>query len=260
MPEVEAHEWGPRLRFCAPRKVVETFYAETADRLAPFIVYGSGDFHYLSALWLRRVERPFVLVSFDNHPDWAITPPKWACGGWINRALDLPLVQHVAIWGCGNFECWWPHNILGNHSAQREGRLEVHPWADDRSIEDQQRPNSILRTNWQDRFEKFAMNLRGANVYVTIDMDCLSPDEAKTNWENGRFSVSDLEWALAKLREQTDIVAGDICGAYSKPDYARWTQEFASNWDHPKLELSGVEQIRSVNLATLERLWPALAH
>jgi len=94
---------------------------------------------------------------------------------------------------------------------------------------------------------------------VTIDMDCLNAGEAKTNWENGRFSVSDLEWALAKLREQSEIVAGDICGAYSQPSYARWTQEFASNWDHPKLELPAVEQIRSVNVATLERLWPALA-
>lgn len=260
LPAIDASEWGPRLRFCAPRRVVENFYDEISDRLAPFVVYGSGDFHYLTALWLRRVEQPFVLVSFDNHPDWAITPPKWACGGWINRALKLPLVRHIAIWGCGNFECWWPHNIFANRSAQRAGKLEVHPWADDRPVEDQQRPNSILRENWRERFEKFVETLRGKNVYVTIDMDCLNDQEALTNWENGRFTVSDLEWAMAKLREQNEIVAGDICGAYSEPRYARWRQEFASNWDHPKLELPPVEEIRRVNVATLERLWPALAH
>ena len=259
LPEVNALEWGPPLRFCAPSRLVERFYREFSERLVPFILYGSGDFHYLTALWLRQIDQPFVLVSFDNHPDWAITPPKWACGGWINRALELPQLKHVAIWGCGNFECWWPHNIFANRSAQRAGKLEVHPWADNRPTEDQRRSNSILRENWRDQFEKFAANLRGANVYVTIDLDCLRTEEAVTNWENGQFTGSDLEWALAKLREQNEIVAGDICGAFSEPKYARWKQEFAANWDHPKLAPTNPNQTRKINLSTVERLWPALA-
>ena len=260
LPTIEAQEWGPRLRFSAPSRVIEEFAQKFLGRVAPFVLYGSGDFHYLTALWLRRVDQPFVLVSFDNHPDWAITPPKWACGGWINRALELPLLKHVAIWGCGNFECWWPHNIFANHSAQRAGKLQVHPWADDRPIEDQRRPNSILRNNWREQFEKFSDNLGGARVYVTIDLDCLCPDEAVTNWENGRFRVNDVEWALAKLRERNDIVAGDICGAYSEPKYARWKQKFAANWDHPKIDAPERNQTRKINLGTIEKLWPALAH
>ncbi|HJT45577.1 MAG TPA: hypothetical protein VJ721_04820, partial [Chthoniobacterales bacterium] len=67
MPTVDALEWGPRLRFCAPPRVVEEFYATVSDRLSSFILYGSGDFHYLSGLWVRRVPEPFTLVSFDNH-------------------------------------------------------------------------------------------------------------------------------------------------------------------------------------------------
>ena len=260
MPVLDARGWGPPLRFCAPPRLVEKFYDEVSPRLAPFTLYGSGDFHYLSALWLRRLTDPVVLVSFDNHPDWAITPPRWACGGWINRALELEQVQHVAIWGCGNFECWWPHNIFGNHSAQRSGRLEVHPWADDRPMKDRQRRGAILLETWRDQFEKFAADLRGANVYVTIDLDCLRVEDAVTNWENGRFTVADLEWALEKLRGRAEIIGGDICGAYSEPKYARWKQKFASNWDHPKLALPNADEIRKTNFATLERLWPALAH
>lgn len=245
------------MRFSAPPRVVENFYREISERLAPFVLYGSGDFHYLTALWLRRVAEPFVLVSFDNHPDCAITPPKWACGGWINRALELPNVQHVAIWGCGSFECWWPHNILGNRRAQRDGRLEIHPWADDRPMEDRQRPGAISRQNWRDQFQKFAPSLRDKNLYVTIDLDCLNADTAATNWENGRFEVDDVLWALGKLREQARIVGGDICGVYSGPKYARWKQKFASNWDHPKLAPPSTEQIRHT-FAAVERLWPAL--
>ena len=258
LSRLNACDWGRQLRFCAPARVVEKFYREHESRLAPFILYGSGDFHYLTALWLRRVAGPVIAISFDNHPDWAITPPRWAAGGWVNRALELPQVERVSVWGCGNFECWWPHNIFGNHRAERTGELEVHPWADDRPPKDQERRGAILRKNWCELFENFSRDLRGRDVYVTIDLDCLRAEDAVTNWENGRFTIVDLIWALGKLRESARIIAGDICGAYSPPAYARWTQRFASEWDHPKLTPPDPEETRRINFAALEKLWPAL--
>jgi hypothetical protein len=260
LPQFDAREWGPQLRFCAPARVVESFYRNIEARLPPFILYGSGDFHYLTALWLRRVAAPLVAISFDNHPDWAITPPRWAAGGWVNRALELPHVHHVSVWGCANFECWWPHSILGNFLAERTGKLKVHPWADDRPPKDQQRRGAILRENWRQHFEEFATDLRGRDVYVTIDLDCLRAEEAVTNWENGRFTIVDLVWALEKLRQSARIVGGDICGAYSEPAFARWKQRFASEWDHPKLTLPEREEIRRINFASLKKLWPALTY
>ena len=185
-------------------------------------------------------------------------PPKWACGGWVNRALELPNVRHVSVWGCGNFECWWPHQIFGNRRAERAGILEVHPWADDRPLKDRQRKGAILRDNWRERFEEFAKRLASENVYVTIDLDCLRIEEAVTNWESGRFTVADLEWALGKLRESSRIIGGDICGAYSPPHYARWKQRFAAEFDRPKLVPPDSEKARATNLATLEKLWPLL--
>lgn len=127
-------------------------------------------------------------------------------------------------------------------------------------MKDQQHPGVILQNSWRSQFEKFAAGLRAASVYVTIDLDCLRAENALTNWENGRFTVDDLEWALGKLREGARIIGGDICGAYSSPKYARWTQEFASNWDHPKIEPPDPNEIRKTNFAAIERLWPALAH
>lgn len=259
LPELDARQWGAQLRFSAPSRLIEQFYREYESQIPPFVLYGSGDFHHLSALWIRRVAQPIVVVSFDNHPDWDIRPPKWGCGGWVNRALELSKVLRVSVWGCGNFECWWPRQIFGNRRAEREGKLEVHPWADKRSVEDRQRRGAILRENWRERFEKFAGDLRGVEVYVTIDLDCLRAEEAVSNWENGRFTVADLAWALAKLRESSRIVGGDICGAYSPPQYARFKQRLAAGFDHPKLDLPSAEQIRSINSRTLEKLWPALA-
>jgi hypothetical protein len=259
LPVADSLSWGPQLRFSAPPRLVEQFYSERERNLAAaFLLYGSGDFHYLTALRLRAIAESVVLVAFDNHPDWDVRPPKWACGGWVNRALELPNVRLASIWGCNNFECWWPYQIFGNRRAERTGILEVHPWADDRPLKDRQRKGAILRDNWRGRFEKFAQGLVPENVYVTIDLDCLRMEEAVTNWESGRFAVTDLRWALGKLRESSRIVGGDICGAYSPPHYARWKQRFAAEFDRPKLVPPDLEKARATNLAALQKLWPLL--
>jgi arginase family enzyme len=258
LPVVDAREWGSRLRFSAPSRLIEEFSREVAVHLPPFVIYGSGDFHHLSALFLRRLAEPFVLVSFDNHPDWDVRPPLWACGGWINRALELPLLEKVSVWGCGNFECWWPRQLFGNRRAEQSGELEVHPWADGRPAANQRRRGAILSSNWRAKFTQFAQALSGSNVYVTIDLDCLRAEDAFTNWENGRFTLDDVSWGIAQLRAKAKIVAGDICGAYSPPKYARVTQRFAAEFDHPKLPAVELEAAREINLRALSHLWPLL--
>ncbi|HEU5313253.1 MAG TPA: hypothetical protein VFU08_05455 [Candidatus Udaeobacter sp.] len=259
LPVIDARAWGPQLRFSAPPRLIAEFYREHETNLAsPFLLYGSGDFHHVTALRLRPIAGPIVLISFDNHPDWAVGPVKWGCGGWVNRALELSNVSRVSVWGCGNFECWWPHQILGNRRAERAGLLQVRPWADDRPAKDRQRRGAILRNNWRERFEQFLKTTGGENVYVTVDIDCLHAGEAVTNWEAGRFTIADLEWALGKLRESSQIIGGDICGAYSPPKYARWKQRFAAEFDHPKTQLPAADRVRGINLAALEKLWPLL--
>ena len=259
LPLIDAREWGPQLRFSAPPQLIERFYREhEVDLAAPFLLYGSGDFHHLTSLRLRPIAEPIVLVSFDNHPDWDVRPPKWGCGGWVNRALELPRMRRVSVWGCGNFECWWPHEIFGNRRAERGGSLEVHPWADDRPVKDRARRGAILRDNWRERFKQFLKSLGETSVYITIDLDCLRGQQAVTNWEDGRFSIADLEWALGKLRESSRILGGDICGAYSKPEYARFKQRFAAEFDHPKIQLPSSDQIRAINFKALQNLWPPL--
>ena len=63
LPITDARSWGPQLRFSAPPRLVERFFRERKSDLAmPFLLYGSGDFHYLTALRLRSVAEPVVLV------------------------------------------------------------------------------------------------------------------------------------------------------------------------------------------------------
>jgi len=259
IPSCDLRDWGPRLRFSAPRTLVEAFYHRIESELADFVLYGSGDFHHLSGLLVRRVTEPFTLISFDNHPDWDVRPPRWCCGSWVNCALNLPQVQRVSVWGCGNFECWPPASIFGNRRAERRGRLEVHPWVDDRPAKDRARRGAITREDWREKFARFASTLAQSKLYVTIDMDCLTPNLAWTNWENGKFTLEDLQWALTTLRRHGRVVAGDMCGAYSKPAYARRNQRSLSEMDHPKLTYPPLAEMRAVNAAAFVALWPSLA-
>jgi len=256
---LDATEWGPKLRFSAPARVLENFFGEYRDRLGAFILYGSGDFHHLTALWIRRVRESVVVISFDNHPDWDVRPPWWCCGGWVNRALELPQVRKISVWGCGNFERRWPGQFFGNCRAVCEGKLEVHAWADDRASGKQQRRRAIFRATWRDEFERFVTELAEGNIYITVDLDCLKPGEAVTNWENGKFTTEDMAWALGRLRKEAHVIGGDICGAYSRPKYARWKQQFLSKMDHPKLPQPDKTQADEINRAALEKLWPILA-
>ena len=255
---VDARAWGARVRYFAPVRLLARFYEEVLTSLPPFVLCGSGDFHHLAGWLVRRVTTPVTVVSFDNHPDWDVRPPRWACGGWVNRALELANVRRVVVWGCGNFELEWPSRLFADRRALREGRLAVHPWAERLKAKTGERFDAMTRSNWRDRFEAFARELAGTDVYVTIDLDCLVAEEAVTNWENGMFTADDVAWAVRMLRGGARIIAGDVCGAYSLPRFERFGQRLAGWWDHPKLDARNVADARMVNMRAVGRIWREL--
>lgn len=250
----DARAWGPRLRCFARRDAMEVFVHEVVEDLPPFVLYGSGDFHHLAAAFLRKVPSPAVnIVSFDNHPDWDSRPPHWACGGWINRALELPHVHGASVWGCGNIELNWPRRLFGN----RDRRLEVHGWAERYSPAVCRRFDCVTRSDWRSRFKRFVDSLSGQHVYVTVDLDCVREEEAVTNWENGLFTADDVAWAIGCLRSNAIIIGGDVCGAYSPPIYERRLQRFAAEWDRPKRPPCDLSRARVINTASVQTIWSA---
>jgi len=256
-PRVDALGAGPSLRFITTAMAVESFWAMFSEHFRPFTLSGSGDFHHLTAIFVRKVKEPFIILSFDNHPDWDVRPPRWSCGAWVNRALENPMVQQVAVWGCGSFECRLPWRLLGNRSACRSGRLRVAPWRS----EGQNYPawlQPVSPSNWRAAFAEFVETLRMPAIYVTVDLDCLGESDAITNWENGRFVLSDLVWAITLLRQQVRIVGGDICGAFSAMRYSSRFQALAGRFDHPRQRSVTDHERRSVNLRALETIWPHL--
>lgn len=117
-----------------------------------------------------------------------------------------------------------------------------------------------MRANWREHFARFVAELGESNLYVTIDLDCLRAEDAVTNWESGRFPLDDVAWALAQLRaSRARILAGDICGAFSPPSYARAKQRFAAEMDHPKLVQPDLKTAQTVNLRAFQALGPILS-
>ena len=112
LPTLDLRGWGPRVRYVAPVSEMEALDREAEGKLPPFVLFGSGDFHHLSGLWVRRAARrgdDLTVVSFDNHPDWDVRPPAVGV-----RRVGQPRVgtaatsAAVSVWGCGNFELRLP--------------------------------------------------------------------------------------------------------------------------------------------------------
>jgi len=254
LPRVDAREWGPRLRRFAPEADLSTFAGRVLTPLPPLVVYGSGDFHHLSGWLLRRVSGPVTVLSFDSQADWDVRPPRWTHRGWLNRAIELPRVARVAVWGCDRSELNWPSLLFANRGARRCGRITVYPWAD--------RPaavgHAVTRENWRERFLAFLKGLAGTGVYVTLDLGCLRGEDFTSNRGRGRFTAEDLAWAVERVRTTCRLVAGDVCGAYSPFHGERTAQRLANAWNQRKQTAVDLPAARARNLAALAMILPAL--
>jgi hypothetical protein len=93
---------------------------------------------------------------------------------------------------------------------------------------------------------------------VTVDLDSLRESDAITNWENGRFTLSDIVWAISLLRQKSQIIGGDLCGAFSAARYASWFQALAGRFDHPRQRSVSDSERCAVNLHALKVIWPSL--
>ena len=254
---IDATEIGRSLRFITSRRAIEEFHEQFAGQFRRFMLSGSGDFHHLTAIFVRRIREAFTIISFDNHPDWDIRPPHWSCGAWVNRALENPAVNGIAVWGCGSFECRFPWRLLGNRAACREAKLWVSPWRSEGIVyPDWLHP--ITEMNWRDTFLRYMESLRTRSVYVTIDLDCLQESDAVTNWENGRFSVDDVVWAIGVIQSTAVIIGGDVCGAFSTLRYGSWFQSLAGRFDHPRQRAVPDGDRHLINSRALHALWPKL--
>jgi len=257
---IDLRDLGPSLRLWSRRRNIDAARARLAAAADPrpsVTFMGSGDFHHLAALLAERVEEPFTLLHFDNHPDWVRLAPRWHCGAWVNRALALPNVRRVVTVGCCSDDLVDPGRKGGNLPALDAGRLALFPWQHAasrvrRRIADGPghtwRDGHIHWRNLADVLLPQAIDAVLAAIptdaiWITIDKDVLPEREALTNWDQGQMPLAGVLAMLGAAGARKRLLGADICGEYSPPRHANWLKRIESKMDQPVRNADGREKI-----------------
>lgn len=172
------------------RKEIQTFTGKGLH----FI--DSGNYHYMTRLWLEKLQIPFRLLVFDNHTD--MKPPAFggllSCGGWIAASLEeLPLLQEVILVG-----------------PDEEAYTQVEPDLQQKVLF---LSREKLSTMTAEEKEGFFNNLsEDLPLYVSVDKDVLCKGDASTTWSQGDMHLSELMSFLELVLERQNILGMDVCG------------------------------------------------
>lgn len=165
--------------------------------------FDNGNYHYMSKLWTDRIQEPFDLVIFDHHPD--MQPPRFegilSCGGWVKEVLDHnPYARNVLLMGVAD------HLI---EEIQNEPSTEFKKYANRVTFVPE---SSLQNSNGIPALTQDFLGKSNLPIYISIDKDALSPNDAVTNWDQGSLTFLQLEQILHALFAQHKIIGIDICG------------------------------------------------
>ena len=156
----------------------------------------SGNYHYVSLLWLKKIREPFCMVMFDNHTD--IQTPSFggllSCGGWAAAALEeLPFLKEMVLAGPDQEAFDQTEPLL---------RKKVRFLSREK-----------LRTEKKEKLTEFFHSIpKDIPVYISVDKDVLSPKNATTSWSQGDMSLDELEKYLKAIFEGRRVLGVDVCG------------------------------------------------
>lgn len=225
--------WAKKKHLAVFQKSIETLRKRYTQPWLTFL--GSGDFHHLTLLLLETLPKevhPITLVLIDNHPDWFAPFPQYHCGNWVSGALRLPWVRSVLMVG-QNSPDLNARNFFGIPFRELcEGKVQLYPYERKRIRALFRWPSIVLgaaktvrqfygadlyfhtvsEQGIENLFDQLAEQLRGQNVYISIDKDCLERPAAITDWEQGKFSLKELLAGVTKLMQIGNVVGADICG------------------------------------------------
>ena len=204
---LEQEGWEAVLTACENLEGTNCYCGEAAaealrERIQAFGLSGihfldSGNYHYVSRLWLEQAEEPFDLLVFDHHTD--MQEPAFggilSCGGWVRAALEeLPLLRQVYL--------------AGPPADSREAREELFGFMD--------------RVLWipgeelgdGEVLERYlAAEGDGCRpLYISVDKDILRMEDAVTNWDQGKVELSALLKSIRAAGRARRVLGMDVCG------------------------------------------------
>ena len=148
----------------------------------------SGNYHYVSKIWLGKIEEGFELLGLDHHTDMQM--PMFgnilSCGGWIQAALDTNTrLKRVYLAGPPSMEA----------EADRERVVGINE-------EELKTPGCISR------------HLKNSELplYISLDKDILTRSCAITNWDQGEAQLEDVLACIKEAASCRSIIGVDVCG------------------------------------------------
>ena len=175
----------------------------------------SGNYHYMTRIWMDKAKSPFSLLVFDNHTD--MQPPAFggllSCGGWIADALEsVKLLEHVFLVG--------PDQPAFDQVQQTYKERVTFLSREDLQAARQTDSSSGVAASFLEmlsEYEKKAGKL--SPVYLSVDKDVLNEQEVKTTWSQGDMSLTELKSCLEELQSflkvrKLPLQAADVCGEW----------------------------------------------
>ncbi|MGO4777376.1 arginase family protein, partial [Lysobacter sp. 2RAB21] len=198
------------------------------------VFMGSGDFHHLSLPLIERAARGVArmqVVVFDNHPDNMRFPFAVHCGSWVSRVAALPQVARVHVVGITSADIGLGHaweNRLAPLYRKRlcywSSAVSVR-WAKSVGLASSVRGFASVDA----LLEAFLAQIAdcGDPLYLSIDKDVLRPEDAMTNWDQGRMRAEAMLAAVESLRPR--LIGSDVTGEISIAAYRqRWKRLLAA--------------------------------
>jgi hypothetical protein len=268
-------DWGPYLRLACRHGLFRSFQkrlallAGCASDEGTFLNFvGSGDFHHVTLALLRRLRVPCNLLVLDNHPDWMRRIPILHCGTWLSHAARLPHVEQIFHLG-GDVDFDNAYRWLAPWSMLRSGKIIVSPARRSFRGRDWEKiPHVPLRRSETKPAERGAIEscltpyraeLAARPLYVSIDKDVMTAEEAVVNWDSGHLSAREVVDVLqAFVTAAEGRLAGiDVVGDWSRVRLRGWLRHLLHWIEHPDQTIDPNEALRrneQVNLLVWESI------
>lgn len=201
---------------------------EIGKRIVPFGPEGlhfldSGNYHYLTKLWLELVKEPFELLVFDHHTD--MQRPAFggilSCGGWIREALETnENLKHVILVGP-------PETAMEETKRELledgEELIRKVTWiSEEEFLQNVEKPDGIKKLCGQCKENDLGADEKDPlPLYISIDKDILSESEGKTNWDQGNVASNQVLHFIDAYMQQTPdktLIGVDVCGEDPEAD------------------------------------------
>ncbi len=178
----------------------------------------SGDYHYITKLWVDKIKFPYSLIIFDHHPDMqpALYNGVLSCGSWARDVLENdPFCKKIYLIGVAD-------ELMQNIEGIRNRNKLIYISERDLKEEEKKKmlANAVIRTP----------------IYISIDKDVLSPKFAVTNWDQGSLSLKKIKELFQIIATKQKIIGIDICGecpsciSRSKEVEAEYTNDLCNTY------------------------------